>query len=136
MRAAHEAALDEVGHAELGFAMASAYLGAPVGPGALVEAAAFTGAPTLAELAAAAVREGCVGETLAATLAGAQHAVATDPAVRGVLAAIADEEAEHAALAYRVVAWALAVGGAPVRLAVRAAFQAALQALRDELADT
>jgi hypothetical protein len=132
VRAAHEAALSEVRHAELCFALASDYLGAPVGPGALVEAASFTGARTLAELAAAAVREGCVGETLAAAGAAAQHEAATDGAVRAALAVIAADEGGHAELAYRIVAWALASGDAGVRLGVREAFHAALEQARRE----
>lgn len=135
LRAVHEAARSEVRHAELGFALASAYLGAPVGPGPLAGAASFTGAQTLAELAAAAVHEGCVGETLAAAVASAQHAAATDPAVRAVLAEIAADEAGHAELAYRIVAWALATGDATVRRSVHAAFAAALAELQREHAD-
>jgi len=34
------------------------------------------------------------------------------------------EEAAHAVLSYRIVAWALSTGGAPVAAAVRAAFEA------------
>ena len=132
VRAAHEAALDEVRHAELCFALASRYLGAPLGPDALPGAAAFTGARTLADLAAAAVHEGCVGETLAAAVAAAQRDAATDPAVRSTLAVIAEEEGGHAVLSYRIVAWALAAGDAAVRCSVHAAFQAALQALARE----
>jgi hypothetical protein len=42
--------------------------------------------------------------------------------------AIAREESAHAALAWRTAAWAMAVGGEPVRQAVRAALHAALGA--------
>lgn len=135
VRAAHDAARDEIRHAELCFALASRYLGAPVGPGPLPAAAAFTGARTLAELAAAAVREGCVGETLAAAVAAAQAEAAADEALRATLASIAADEADHAALAYRVVAWALAAGGAPVRASVAVAFAAALEEPADDPAD-
>lgn len=135
LRAVHEAAQSEVRHAELGFALASAYLGAPVGPGPLAGAAAFTGAQTLAELAAAAVHEGCVGETLAAAVASAQHAAASDPAVRAVLAEVAADEAGHAELAYRIVAWALATGDGAVRRGVHAAFAAALADVQREQVD-
>lgn len=135
LRDVHAAALDEVRHAELTFALASHYLGAPVGPAALVEAAAFSGSRSLAELAAAAVREGCVGETLAAAVAAAQHEAATDPAVRSLLAVVAADEGGHAGLAYRIVAWALASGDAAVRRSVQDAFHGALQAVRGEAAD-
>jgi len=130
VRAAHEAAIDEIGHAQMGFALASAYLRAPVGPGALAEARGFTGAATLADLAAAAVHEGCFGETLAAVVASAQYAAATDPAVREVLAIVAEEESRHAELAFRVVAWAVSLGGDDVRSVVHCAFLEALEAAR------
>ncbi|MDC0666424.1 ferritin-like domain-containing protein [Nannocystis radixulma] len=130
LRATHEAALDEVRHAQIGFALASRYLGAPIGPGPLPEARAFTGATSLAELAAAAVREGCFGETLAAAVAAAQHAGASDRAVRAALAAIAEEESRHAELAFKVVAWAIARGGAAVRQRVAIAFAEALAEAR------
>lgn len=130
VRAAHDAALDEIGHAQMGFALASAYLGAPVGPGALAEARGFAGAATLADLAAAAVQEGCFGETLAAVVASAQLAAATDPAVREALAIIVEEESRHAELAFRVVAWAVSLGGDDVRRAVHHAFLESLATAR------
>ncbi len=129
VRAAHEAALDEVRHAELGFALASAYAGEPVSPTALPEAARLELARDLASLAAAAVREGCVGETLAALVASAQHDVATDDAVRVTLAVVREDEGRHAELAWRLVAWALKTGGEDVHTAVEVAFEEAAQAL-------
>ncbi|WP_437491494.1 ferritin-like domain-containing protein [Sorangium sp. So ce1014] len=128
LAAAHEAARDEVRHAALCFGLASAYAGAALEPapfafGGLVEVTS-----DLAELAARAVREGCIGETLAAVQASEQLAHATDAAVRSVLATIADDEARHAELAWRFVAWALQTGGDAVRRAVAAAFEAGLDA--------
>lgn len=130
VRAAHEAALDEVRHASMCFRLASAYLGSPIGPGALPEASSFKGAATLAELAASAVREGCLGETLAAVVASAQRAAATDPAAREVLTIVAEEESRHAELAFRVVAWAITRGGKEVRSAVQEAFADGLDEVR------
>ncbi len=83
-------------------------------------------ASDLPELAARAVREGCVGETLAALQASEQLSRATDAAVRSALATITEDEARHAELAWRFVAWALQTGGEPVRRAVSEAFEAAL----------
>ena len=82
----------------------------------------MSGAATLVELAVAAVREGCFGETLAAVVASMQREAATDPAVREVLAIVAEEEARHAELAFRVVTWAIANGGKDVKHAVHGAF--------------
>src|SRR4029079_12303009 len=78
---------------------------------------------TLAEIAALAAEEGCVGETLGVLLAERQLAMTSDPFVRSLLvkAHIVDDEARHAELAWRFVAWAVARGGEPVRRAVRGA---------------
>jgi hypothetical protein len=129
LAAAQQAGLDEVRHAELCFALASAYRGAPLAPGAFPFGGSVTVAGDLAGLAASVVKEGCVGETLAAIQASAQHEAATDPAVRAALVVIAADEARHAELAWRTVAWAVAEGGAEVRRAVRAAFDEALATL-------
>jgi hypothetical protein len=122
---AHAAALDEVAHARLCFGLASAYAEAPIAPSALDVSGALGGPSDLATVAAAAAREGCIGETVASVAAAEQLARATDPAVRAVLARIADDEARHAELAWRFVAWALENGGAPVRRAVERAFASA-----------
>ncbi|MGK3987998.1 hypothetical protein WME99_33455 [Sorangium sp. So ce136] len=66
VEAAHHAALDEERHARLCLALASAYRCAPIEPGALALGAAVAVESGLAALAAAATREGCVGELLAA----------------------------------------------------------------------
>ncbi|WP_437588270.1 ferritin-like domain-containing protein [Sorangium sp. So ce1000] len=126
---AHIAALDEVGHARLGFSLAAAYRGGPVGPAAFPVPPAVPIAPDLAALARAAAEEGCVGETVAALLAAEKRARAEDPAVRAALAAIAEDEARHAELAWLTVAWAIGAGGEPVRRAVVEVFEAAAASL-------
>jgi hypothetical protein len=122
LRATQQALGDEVRHAELCFALASAYAGQPVGPGPLSVGGAAHDRVDLAEIAAAAAREGCVGETLAAYEAARARDAATDPAVRAALDELARDEAEHAALAYRFVAWSLRQGDDKVRAAVERAF--------------
>ena len=77
---------------------------------------------SLAELAAATVREGCVSETLSALLTREAARLCGDPALKKILSEIADDEDRHVVLSWAVVRWALSVGGAPVRLAVEAAF--------------
>jgi hypothetical protein len=62
-----------------------------------------------------------VNETLGAYAAREAAIRSVDPAARAVLQEVADDEARHAALAYSIVAWALAVGGRDVRAAVVAA---------------
>jgi hypothetical protein len=122
--AAHRAAVDEVEHARLCFALAGAYRGEPVAPSPFPFAGRVEVSADLASIAARAVREGCVGETLAALQAAEQLAAAEDPRVREALRVIADDEARHAELAFRFVAWALSHGGAEVRAAVAGAFAA------------
>jgi hypothetical protein len=125
---AHEAARDEVRHARGCFTLASAYAGGELGPGPLSVGGALEISSDLAVIAASAVKEGCVGETLAAVQATEQLAVATDPAVRALLTEIVRDEAKHAELAWRFVAWAIETGGQRVQKAVVQAFAEALAA--------
>lgn len=122
VREAHGAQRDEIVHAELCFGLASAYHGSRVGPGPLPIDGALAGADDLVVVTVSAVREGCIGETIAALQAEAAHDAASDPAVRAVLQRIAADEARHAVLAWRFVAWAIAQGGAVVRNATADAF--------------
>ena len=121
--AAHQAALDEVRHARICFALAQGYAGAPIGPSAFPFEGSITLNTDLASFAAATAREGCIGETLSAIMAAEQLARATDPGVRRALSAIAEDEARHSELSWRTVAWAIERGGAQVRAAVAAALE-------------
>jgi hypothetical protein len=129
------ASLDEIAHAELCFALAGRYRGAPLGPGRLPIEGALS-AVSLATLAAETVREGCVGETLAALLAAEQLAGATDPEVCAALGRIAADEARHAELSWKIVRWAIEAGGEDVLTSVREAFESALAAARAGYATT
>lgn len=120
---AQRAMADEIAHARLCFGLASVYAGEPLGPGPL-NLAGVSPSSSLATAAAAAVREGCINETIAALAAEQQLGRAVDPGVQAVLARIARDEAEHAELAWRFVCWALQTGDASVANAVRAALQA------------
>lgn len=115
---AHRAALDEVKHARLCFALAGAYAGETVAPGLFALGNAVEVASDLADIAVRTWNEGCVGETLSACIAVEQLAKAEDPAVRAVLSALAEEESRHAELAFRTVAWAIRIGGDRVRAAL------------------
>jgi hypothetical protein len=106
---------DEVEHARL----CSELAGHPIAFGPLPTAAPRD--PDLARLAVDTFVEGCVGETTAALAAAREASASTDPEVARVLRKIADDEARHAALAWRTLAWAIATGGEPVRAAVRTA---------------
>jgi hypothetical protein len=126
---AHEAALDEIRHAQTCFAMASGYAGERLAPGPFPLGDGVQVRGSLALLAASAAEEGCVGETVAAVVLAEQAARATDPVVRAALVRIAEDEARHAELAWRTVAWAVRVGGRTVREAVERAFSVACSVL-------
>jgi hypothetical protein len=113
------AALDEIEHARRCFALAGRYGGSAVAPGPIATPPPRTG--DLARLAVDTFVEGCVGETIAALVAERALARATDPEVRTTLTRIADDEARHAALAWRTLAWAIERGGEDVRHALRRA---------------
>ncbi|MBL9105548.1 MAG: hypothetical protein JNL82_31720 [Myxococcales bacterium] len=116
--ASQQASLDEIRHAQVCLGLAARLDG---------EAAEFGPLPALAPrggglvaLACATFLEGCVGETIAALAAGRAARGASEPAVREALAAVADDEARHAELAWATVAWAVRTGGRAVAEAVRA----------------
>lgn len=106
VEASQDAMRDETRHARLCFALASAYAGRRIGPGALpIDGALDDGdADTILRLV---IREGCIGETVAAIEAAEAAAHAVDPVVRQVLTQIAADEQRHAELAWRYVAWTL-----------------------------
>jgi hypothetical protein len=113
----HQAAIDEVNHAQISFAIASVYAGQSLGPGALaLDGRAFADF-TLSFVVQSAVAEGCVGETLAAIEAEAAGEGAQSDVLRQALSLIAADEAEHAALAYRFAAWAVGAFGDEARRA-------------------
>jgi hypothetical protein len=107
--ASQEAMADETEHARLAFSMASAYRGHDVGPGALPIEGSLDGFDVGAMMSTL-LREGCIGETLAAIEAFEAVVGATDPVVRSVLARIARDETRHAELAWRTLRWLIAAG--------------------------
>ncbi len=109
---------DETKHARACFALAGAYAGEPVGPGPLaIDGSLDRG--TLTGIVLNTIREGCVGETIAAIEAREGAAYASDPALRQLLATIAEDETRHAELAFRFVGWALSGADAGLERAVR-----------------
>lgn len=130
LESAHRAALDEIRHAQICFALASVFAREPLGPGLLPMPAEALGATSLAEAAAATYTEGCVGETLSALEAERAAEHATVPAIRTALGLIAAEEAGHSELAWAFVRWAVVSGGTSVLHAVEAAVAPALEQAR------
>lgn len=124
VRGAQEAMGDEIRHAERAFALASLYAGARLAPGPLDTCGAAT-RPDLADFAARTASEACIAETIAALQLHAAADAASDPTLAALLRVTAEEETVHALLGYRIVRWAIAEGGAPVRSAALDAFAAA-----------
>jgi hypothetical protein len=119
---------DETEHARLAFSLASAYAGAPMGPGALAIDGSLDDF-NVVDLVATLFREGCVGETVAAIEARDALENVRDPAVRTVLETIARDELRHAELAWRTLGWLVASGRAS-RAAVRDEVTKALSEMR------
>jgi hypothetical protein len=106
IEACNRALVDETAHTRLCFALASEYGGAALGPARLDIAHCFED-NSLEAVMKLVLREGCLGETVAALEAVEALAIATDPATQGVLSRIAQDEQAHAELAFKFLAWAL-----------------------------
>jgi hypothetical protein len=106
VRDAHRSALDEVRHAEVCFALASAFDGHPVGAGPLGLGAALELAADVEGFARRTAIEGCIEETVGACVLAEQLSRATDPAVRRALVRLSRDEERHAELAWTAAAWA------------------------------
>lgn len=120
---AQRAAAQEAEHALTCFSLASAYAGHGLGPAPMPLGERAPVASSLAQLAAWTLRDGAIGETIAAygVAAALQHT--TDPETRRLLTKIADEELDHAELAWKTLRWALDTGGEAVLQALRATYQ-------------
>ncbi|CAE7468552.1 unnamed protein product, partial [Symbiodinium pilosum] len=119
LAATHEAALDEIRHAKVAFGLAQHFGEDGVAPGPLPVGAVAV-ATSLPELAARTFAEGCAGETL--SVAKAQLELMSGrflPEEEAALRAVYADEARHAALAWRTVAWALREDPAPVAKVLR-----------------
>ena len=115
---------DETLHAKLAFTIASAYAGRDVGPGRLDVRGALEGG-SLEEILINVIREGCIGETVAAVEAAEALEHAVDPMVRDALARISKDELRHADLAWQFVRWAIESGDEDLRRVARREFEAA-----------
>ena len=112
--ASHQAMSDEIKHAKTAFAFASAFATRSIGPGALDIEHALDGGD-LASVLRLTIREGCVGETVAALEAAEGASLALDPVVRAALLEVSRDEASHAELAWKFVRFALSSGGEAAR---------------------
>jgi hypothetical protein len=121
VRDAQRAGLDETRHAAEAFALASAFWGAPLGPAPRRWPFEVPSERSLAEWASKVASEGCVDEAASLGAAMAMRDAATDVAVRRMLDRLVRDEERHVALSWRIVRWAVEVGGPDVAGAVRGA---------------
>lgn len=120
--AAHRAAIDEVRHAQMCFALASIYAGEDLSPGPLPLDGDIIGGLDLPTVVTSAVLEGCIGETIAASEAATAQDLAQTTTIKKTLNAIAQDESRHAQLAWRFVQWALQQGEPLVRKMIQEGF--------------
>lgn len=141
LAAAQVALGEEIEHARLFFAFASGYAGRPVGPATLATHDALAGGEDFDEIVLCTVREGCIAETISAWHVALAAQAVRDPAMAAALARVAEQELEHAALAWRFLAWALPRAGEPLRGRIDAMLRAPARfaprglALSDSLSD-
>jgi hypothetical protein len=101
----HEAAMEEVRHAEIAFALASAYGGSSLGPSSLmVNNVAYL---SLGELALGTLLDGCIEEAVSAMALREAAAAETEAGVAALIRDIVSDEERHVALAWKIVRWAL-----------------------------
>jgi hypothetical protein len=114
VEACNQALVDETAHARLCFALASEYGGTAIGPARLDIQHCFED-NSLEAVMKLVLREGCLGETVAALEAVEAATLATDPVVKRALSRIARDEQAHAQLAFKFLAWALTQSSAEAR---------------------
>jgi hypothetical protein len=125
VEACNRALVDETAHTQLCFALASEYGGAALGP-ARLDIAHWFEETSLEEIMKLVLREGCLGETVAALEAATAATLATDPAVKRALSRIAQDEQAHAGLAFKFLAWALTQSSPETRAQLEREAQLAL----------
>jgi hypothetical protein len=98
-------------HAQLAYALASAYGREPIGPGQLNLHSVEFGT-SWREVVRGLIVEACIGETLGVAEAMTAAEQEREPAVRAVLERIAADELRHAQLAWQSLAWLLGIAEA------------------------
>lgn len=121
LRRTQQAALDEIKHAELCFALATKFSGVPLRAGPLPLPHEIHLSYDLSVIAVEALLDGLVKGSLAAAETRARLRCNTDDEERAALRVIARDEASHAELAEAIVAWCVETGGPTVVSAVLAA---------------
>ena len=113
----YRAMADEIRHAQAAYALATPLGATPLGPDTLAIEGALPAESDVEELVRLVIREGCVGETVAALEAA--EARPRDARAAATLQTVASDEAEHALLAWRSLRWALDAHREAARPALR-----------------
>ncbi len=105
---AHEAAIEEIGHAQLCFALAEGYSGSSYSVQPIPEMLQLDLSETTVSLMAEeTLYDGCLMEGFYAELASAASQLAEEPAAKAALSQIAREEKSHAAFSWKILEWLL-----------------------------
>src|SRR3984957_9639076 len=117
--AAHRDGLDEIRHAQMCFALATAIDGVDVSPAPFPESRRARSLPririlALARLAVDSLVDGVLHEGLSARTLARLARLAEVPRIRETVTELAADEGRHAAHAWHVVQWCVSAGGAPV----------------------
>ncbi|MFT5681998.1 MAG: hypothetical protein ACI8RZ_002916 [Myxococcota bacterium] len=105
--ATHQAASDEVRHAQVAYGLACSFGAPPTGPAPLDVRGALDVDLRPAGVMQRLIDEACVGETISALRLRHIAAQVTDPALAGIIHGIAADEERHAALGWRTLRWLL-----------------------------
>ena len=123
IRATHEAALKQIKHAELCFALASKFTGLSLRAGPLPLPHEIQLSYDLSAIGIEALLDGVVNEALSAAEARARLRLSKDDDERAALRILARDAAEQARLAESIVGWCLETGGPTVVSAVLGAIE-------------
>jgi hypothetical protein len=129
---AQRAAAEEIEHARRAYAIASAFAGESIGPGAL-DTMSLPLATTRMGLISGLIDDACVSELVNVSEVQAIAEVATDAAVREFAARTATEEEAHVTLAWRVLRWALEGASTEERRVARTQLEARIATLASAL---
>jgi len=107
LKGAHEAALDEVRHTQISLEIANQFSASTFAAGSfpISSKAADFAFGDMEKIATAAALEGCIEETLAASIVLYQADHMADEHHKTLLHSVALDEARHAAFAWRAVQW-------------------------------
>lgn len=129
LAATQQAASDEVEHARMAYAVASAYAGRSIGPDAL-DLAGVRIETDRATVLRGLIEEACVGEAIGVAEARAYAETSSDRAIADLLNQVANDEQRHAALAWRTLRWMLNGADERIIAIARDAFERAAESMR------